>query len=109
MEIPSIIKCLQGGTTEQESNLEDYINKVYEDEDKNQIESFIPENDNGKRLSNLGNIEYKLKLINPSDDRVDQLTTQMKFRLAEGFGEAYYRIGVEDNGKPTGLAREDMF
>lgn len=61
-------------------------------------------------LSNeLGNIEYKLKLINPSSDRVDQLTTQMKFRLAEGFGEAYYRIGVEDNGRPTGLSKEDMF
>ena len=33
----------------------------------------------------------------------------MKFRLAEGFGEAYYRIGVEDNGRPTGLSKEDMF
>lgn len=40
---------------------------------------------------------------------MDQLTTQMKFRLAEGFGEAYYRIGVEDNGRPTGLCKEDMF
>ena len=60
-------------------------------------------------VSHAGNIEYKLKLVSPSDDRVDQLTTQMKFRLAEGFGEAYYRIGVEDNGRPTGLSKEDMF
>lgn len=28
-----------------------------------------------------GNIEYKLKLANPDLDRVEHLTTQMKFRL----------------------------
>ena len=28
-----------------------------------------------------GNIEYKLKLANPSIERVEHLTTQMKFRL----------------------------
>jgi GTPase len=33
----------------------------------------------------------------------------MKFRVKEGSGEAYYRIGVEDNGKPTGLEKADMF
>jgi len=27
----------------------------------------------------------------------------MKFRVKEGLGEAYYRIGVEDNGRPLGL------
>jgi GTPase len=32
----------------------------------------------------------------------------MKFRVKEGSGEAYYRIGVEDNGRPTGLSRDDM-
>ncbi len=29
----------------------------------------------------FGNIEYKLKLANPDLDRVEHLTTQMKFRL----------------------------
>ena len=29
----------------------------------------------------FGNIEYKLKLANPTLERVEHLTTQMKFRL----------------------------
>ena len=29
----------------------------------------------------FGNIEYKLKLVNPTLERVEHLTTQMKFRL----------------------------
>lgn len=51
-----------------------------------------------------GNREYKLKLVNPSVDRIEHLTTQMKFRLAEGNGEAFYEIGLEDNGNPLGLS-----
>ena len=31
-----------------------------------------------------GNVEYKLKLINPSPNRLQQLVTQMKWRLEEG-------------------------
>eukprot|EP00919_Chromeraceae_sp_WS-2016_P027181 GHVR01064613.1.p1 GENE.GHVR01064613.1~~GHVR01064613.1.p1 ORF type:complete len:100 (+),score=9.94 GHVR01064613.1:670-969(+) len=54
-------------------------------------------------------MEYKLKLVNPTDDRIEHLATQMKFRVNEGAGEAYYRIGVEDNGKPLGLSQDDMF
>jgi len=41
--------------------------------------------------------------VNPSEDRLDHLATQMKFRIKEGHGEAHYRIGVEDNGRPMGL------
>lgn len=55
-----------------------------------------------------GNTEYKLKLVKPSDDRLDHLATQMKYRIKEGLGDAHYRIGVEDNGKPTGLDQEEM-
>ncbi|XP_043250179.1 GTP-binding protein 2 isoform X1 [Colletes gigas] len=55
-----------------------------------------------------GNVEYKLKLINPSSQRFEHLVTQMKWRLREGHGEAIYQIGVEDNGRLTGLTREDM-
>lgn len=41
-----------------------------------------------------GNIEYKLKLINPSSQRFEHLVTQMKWRLKEGHGEAIYQIGT---------------
>lgn len=40
-----------------------------------------------------GNIEYKLKLINPSPSRLQHLVTQLKWRLREGQGEAIYEIG----------------
>jgi GTPase len=55
-----------------------------------------------------GNIEYKLKLINPSKQRLDHLVTQMKWRLNEGDGECFYNIGVSDNGFLVGLSSEDM-
>lgn len=56
----------------------------------------------------LGNIEYKLKLINPSKQRFEHLVTQMKWRLREGQGEAIYEIGVSDSGQLQGLADGDM-
>lgn len=34
-----------------------------------------------------GNVEYKLKLQQLTMDRVEHLTTQMKFRLNEGKGK----------------------
>lgn len=55
-----------------------------------------------------GNIEYKLKLINPSKQRLEHLVTQMKWRLNEGDGECFYQIGVSDNGVMNGLSNEDM-
>lgn len=56
----------------------------------------------------FGNIEYKLKLINPSKQRLDHLVTQMKWRLREGQGEAIYEIGVSDSGVLHGLNDNDM-
>lgn len=47
----------------------------------------------------FGNIEYKLKLISPSKQRLDHLVTQLKWRLNEGKGEAIYEIGVTDSGE----------
>lgn len=61
-----------------------------------------PEDDNG-------NVEYKLKLADPQMDRVEHLATQMAFRLNEGYGEAFYQIGVEDNGVVTGISDEEIF
>lgn len=76
------------------------------DEDQEQINS-----DGEERLPpepEQGNIEYKLKLVNPSSQRFEHLVTQMKWRLREGHGEAIYQIGVEDNGRLAGLSREEM-
>eukprot|EP00116_Pleurobrachia_bachei_P004985 sb/3465247/ len=55
-----------------------------------------------------GNIEYKLKLVNPNPSRLEHLVTQMKWRLREGQGEAVYEIGVKDNGQLAGLSRKEM-
>ncbi|KAF0036931.1 hypothetical protein F2P81_009805 [Scophthalmus maximus] len=55
-----------------------------------------------------GNIEYKLKLVNPTQYRFEHLATQLKWRLQEGRGEAVYQIGVEDNGLLVGLSEADM-
>ena len=32
----------------------------------------------------------------------------MKFRLEEGGGECYYKIGVEDNWNPLGISKEEL-
>lgn len=50
-----------------------------------------------------GNVEYKLKLLNPTASRFEHLVTQMKWRLQEGQGEAIYEIGVADCGTLMGL------
>lgn len=56
----------------------------------------------------IGNIEYKLKLVNPTRQRFEHLVTQMKWRLREGQGEAIYEIGVEDSGHLRGLSEDEM-
>ncbi|XP_035691368.1 GTP-binding protein 2-like [Branchiostoma floridae] len=55
-----------------------------------------------------GNVEYKLKLLNPSPSRFEHLVTQMKWRLQEGGGEAIYEIGVEDSGMMAGLTEDEL-
>ena len=55
-----------------------------------------------------GNVEYKLKLVKPSASRLEHLTTQMKWRLAEGGGEAIYELGVDDSGVPTGMTAAEL-
>lgn len=56
----------------------------------------------------LGNVEYKLKLVEPTAQRFEHLVTQMKWRLREGNGEAIYEIGVSDSGHLHGLPEADM-
>lgn len=55
-----------------------------------------------------GNIEYKLKLVNPNHERFKRLVSQMQWRLREGLGEAIYEIGVEDSGFLLGLTEEEL-
>ncbi|GFR43379.1 hypothetical protein Agub_g4451 [Astrephomene gubernaculifera] len=55
-----------------------------------------------------GNVEYKFRIKDPHPMRLQQLITQMKFRLSEGNGECFYYIGVEDNGYPKGLEPQDL-
>ena len=54
-----------------------------------------------------GNIEYKLKVIPDDDFRLDQLASQMKWRIEEGNGMAYYYLGISDNGEISGINGKD--
>jgi len=47
-------------------------------------------------------------LVDPSEDRLHHLTTQLKWRVLEGQGEAIYAIGVEDDGTCTGISEEEL-
>ncbi|KAF5366160.1 hypothetical protein D9758_005775 [Tetrapyrgos nigripes] len=58
--------------------------------------------------SDLGNVEYKLQLLSPSTSRFTRLVTQLKWRLLEGGGQAYYELGVSDSGLLVGLSRDDL-
>jgi GTPase len=51
-----------------------------------------------------GNVEYKLMLDTSNAERLQHLTTQMKWRLKEGQGTAFYEIGVGDDGRLIGLS-----
>ncbi|KAJ3095492.1 GTP binding protein [Phlyctochytrium planicorne] len=55
-----------------------------------------------------GNVEYKLKLVDPPEERLEHLITQMKWRIAEGHGECMYEVGVADDGQLVGLSAKDM-
>lgn len=65
------------------------------------IVDLVPENDEGY-------IEYKWSLVTPTRERFVQLVTQLKYRLSEGQGEAIYEVGVEDDGRLTGLDDEGL-
>ena len=62
--------------------------------------SLAPENDEG-------NIEYKYKLTGLTPEKISNRMTQMKFRINEGCGEAFYYIGVMDDGTLLGLTEDE--
>ena len=75
----------------------DSVQSIY---DINDVNFMAPEIDDG-------NIEYKYKLINLSPETIEKRKTQMKYRLNEGSGEAFYHIGVMDDGKILGLTESE--
>ncbi len=54
-----------------------------------------------------GNIEYKLKVVINNPERLEELATQLNYRLNEGGGEAFYELGVSDEGELIGLEEEE--
>lgn len=85
--------------------MEAFLNNEYEGD------AVIPAISN-KNLNNnhhTENADYKLKLVNPSLERIEHLTNQMKLRLQEGHGEAKYEIGLGSDGTAIGLNRDEMF
>lgn len=64
-------------------------------------QSLPPEND-------VGNEEYKWKLVDLTEQQLNHRVTQLQYRLTEGNGEAIYRIGYLDNGEAKGINEEEM-
>ncbi|WP_449461573.1 GTP-binding protein [Tardisphaera miroshnichenkoae] len=58
--------------------------------------------------SDNGNVEYKLKISPLDHDRFLELATQMLYRLNEGGGEAFYELGLSDDGQPIGLPQAEL-
>jgi len=54
-----------------------------------------------------GNVEYKLLVAASDEKRLQQLATQLNYRLNEGRGEAFYELGVSDDGETVGLTDEE--
>lgn len=54
-----------------------------------------------------GNVEYKLKFEDVDEERFRRLVTQLIYRLEEGGGEAFYELGLMDDGTPVGLDEEE--
>ena len=73
--------------------------------DIDDVELFPPEIEEGNR-------EYKRQLYNKQKSknrfREEELTSQMKWRLGEGGGIAFYYLGIDDNGSIFGLKEDDV-
>ena len=55
-----------------------------------------------------GNIEYKYKLFYSDEDKFQNRITQMKFRIDEGNGDAFYHIGIMDDGNIIGITKDEF-
>lgn len=52
--------------------------------------------------------EYKFRLICLSIDDMQSLASQMQYRINQGNGEAFYELGVLDNGFALGLSDSEL-
>jgi GTPase len=68
--------------------------------DSTATERIAPEDDDG-------HIEYKLKMLHSNAHRIEQLTTQMRYRVNEGNGECIYVMGVTDSGGLIGITEDE--
>jgi len=57
--------------------------------------------------SQEGNIEYKINLLKKSEERLNELTTQMRYRCNQGDGECIYNLGVTDDGNMVGITNSE--
>lgn len=51
----------------------------------------------------VGNLEYKLHLKDFTENKLQRYTSQLRYRLLEGQGEAFYVIGISDKGEVIGI------
>ena len=57
------------------------------------------------------NIEFKVNLekeYHLKKDRIQRLASQMKYRMEKGNGDAFYFLGVDDDGNLVGLTDDQM-
>ena len=55
-----------------------------------------------------GNVEYKLHLNKIKGFKIHHHISQIKYRIMEGNGLAYYVIGIHDNGEVIGLNKKEL-
>jgi GTP-binding protein 1 len=97
-----------------ESNNNNNSNSNQNNEEKERIAMAASSSSSSTALEKLpqeveeGNVEYKLQLLDPSAERFEKLVSQLKWRLAEGQGEAIYELGAEDDGTLKGLDEQSL-
>jgi GTPase len=55
-----------------------------------------------------GNIEYKSQISINNRYKFEKYSSQMKYRIIEGKGEAIYLIGISDSGKVLGVSKGEI-
>lgn len=60
-----------------------------------------------EREKQEGNVEYKLKIVDKDNTRIEELTTQLRYRMNEGIQECKYIIGVNDDGSIEGITNKE--
>lgn len=87
-----------------EDDMEDFSERL-----RSMIQRSCLDWDDLPRENDAGCVEYKWRLGREHDShrRVERFATQMRFRVAEGEGEAFYLLGVCDSGASQGLTSKE--